>query len=167
MSRALPEEARAMQNGQGESTSSPSIAKGAGAALSASLRAAERTQQSDCPESAQEGVQGRTDARAVLDAAITERAFMALVIGLARRTGWASYHTHDSRHSERGFPDLVLVHPGHGLVLFRELKTERGRLSPDQLRWRDILVACGCDWRCWRPRDWESVEMALIREGGA
>jgi hypothetical protein len=100
-------------------------------------------------------------ARAAIDAATSEKDFQSLVIGLARRTGWTCYHTHDSRHSEKGFPDLVFV--GHGMILFRELKAERGKLSADQERWRDLLVGAGCDWRCWRPSDWPSVEMCLMR----
>jgi hypothetical protein len=52
----------------------------------------------------------------------------------------------------RGWPDLCLV--GRGRVLFRELKSAAGRLSPDQETWRDRLSANGADWALWRPCDW-------------
>src|SRR5688572_19177552 len=39
----------------------------------------------------------------------TERAFQAQVVKYARLMGWTAYHTHDSRRSQAGFPDLVLV----------------------------------------------------------
>ena len=58
---------------------------------------------------------------------MTEREFMEAVRHLARMTGWRCYHTHDSRRSEPGFPDLVLVRGGK--ALFVELKTAHGRLT--------------------------------------
>ena len=39
----------------------------------------------------------------------TEDQWQSAVIEYARLMGWLVYHTHDSRHSEKGFPDLVLV----------------------------------------------------------
>jgi hypothetical protein len=51
-----------------------------------------------------------------------------------------------------GFPDLVIVGPGG--VAFRELKSDRGRLSADQKLWRDALYDAGADHWVWRPTDW-------------
>lgn len=62
------------------------------------------------------------------------------------------YHTHDSRRSEPGYPDLTIVGPGG--VMFRELKTQTGRVRPDQTRWLAALVAAGANARIWRPSDW-------------
>lgn len=53
-----------------------------------------------------------------------------------------------------GFPDLVIVGPGG--VLFRELKTERGQLGPEQTLWGEALTAGGADWGVWRPGDMRS-----------
>lgn len=75
------------------------------------------------------------------------------VILLASALGWMHYHTHDSRRSPEGFPDLVLVHPSKGWALFRELKTERGRYGPRQQEWLDGMSAAGLDAGTWRPRD--------------
>lgn len=75
----------------------------------------------------------------------------------AKATGWTlRYHTHDSRRSEPGFPDLVLVHPRHCWVLFRELKTEKGRTTAKQDEWILGLGLAGLDAGVWRPRDWVS-----------
>ena len=63
------------------------------------------------------------------------------------------YHTYNSRRSEPGFPDWVIV--GQHLM-FRELKTERGRLSAAQIAWLDDLKAAGQDAGIWRPSDWLS-----------
>lgn len=106
------------------------------------------------------------DARAVLDAAMTEKQFQTEIVQVARQSGFTlAYHTHDSRRSERGFPDLVLVHPGLRWVLFVEVKTEKGKLAPDQVRWRDALIATGQRWYCWRPRDREAMWVVLSGEG--
>lgn len=53
-----------------------------------------------------------------------------------------------------GFPDLVIAAP-NGLI-FRELKTERGRVSKEQQQWIDTLQASGHDAGVWRPADWPS-----------
>ena len=60
-----------------------------------------------------------------------EGKFQAAIIELATVCGWLAYHTHDSRRSTPGFPDLVLVRGG--VLLFRELKTDTGKTSKAQL----------------------------------
>jgi hypothetical protein len=51
-----------------------------------------------------------------------------------------------------GFPDLVIAGPGG--VAFRELKSDRGRLSADQKLWQGALLDAGADHWVWRPTDW-------------
>lgn len=70
---------------------------------------------------------------------------------MAHTLGWATYHTHRSTKSEPGWPDLVLAKDD--VVLFRELKTEQGALTPHQERWIGNLRAAGLDAGVWRPRD--------------
>ena len=53
--------------------------------------------------------------------------------------GWLCYHTHDSRHSAQGFPDLCLVHPRTGKLIFWEAKATTGRVSAEQNEWLDAL----------------------------
>lgn len=68
--------------------------------------------------------------------------------------GWFGlyvYHTHDSRKSAGGFPDLVII-GDHG-VLYRELKTEKGHLSKDQAEVLERLRKAGQDAAVWRPSD--------------
>jgi hypothetical protein len=89
--------------------------------------------------------------RAVLDAAASEAELLALVREAAGRFGWRSYHTHDSRRSEAGFPDLVLARGGE--LIFAELKSERGRVSETQRAWLADLEAAGCEVHVWRPSD--------------
>lgn len=81
-----------------------------------------------------------------------ERDFQAAVVELARRLGCAVYHTHDSRRSQPGWPDLVIV--GHKRFIIRELKTQTGRLSDAQNEWISRLARAGVDVGVWRPSDW-------------
>ena len=75
------------------------------------------------------------------------------VIQMATALGWDYYHTHDSRRSPGGFPDLVLIHQRKRICLVRELKTERGRFRSRQEDWLEGLHAAGVDAAVWRPSD--------------
>lgn len=46
---------------------------------------------------------------------------MQSVVDAARLNGWLVYHTHDSRRSAEGFPDLVMLRLSRMVVA--ELKT--------------------------------------------
>lgn len=91
--------------------------------------------------------------RASVAKAMSEDALLAQIKRLALDLGWLVYHTHDSRRSEAGFPDLVLVNTKQRRALFRELKRMRGRVSPDQRIWLDALQLVGQDAAIWRPDD--------------
>ena len=83
--------------------------------------------------------------------------FMPAVVELATRLRWLVYHTYDSRRSAKGFPDLVMVRDGR--LLFVELKSEKGRLTPEQREWMDVLGDVWANNRTvetyvWRPADW-------------
>ena len=96
---------------------------------------------------------------------VSEQAFMATVLQAAEIYGWWTYHTHDSRRSNAGFPDLVLIKPPR--VLFLEVKSERGRLSRAQADVLAMLQECGplsCRFErdgvsaaMVRPSDWEQI----------
>jgi hypothetical protein len=72
---------------------------------------------------------------------------------LAKLTGWETYHTHDSRRSDRGWPDLVLASATQRRVIFAELKTATGRVTPDQKKWLALLANAGQETAVWRPAD--------------
>ena len=100
------------------------------------------------------------DGRKVLDNALSERDFQRQVVLLAELMGWYVYHTYDSRRSNPGFPDLVLVRTP--CVVFAELKREKGRVTPAQREWADELSRCsGVEYYLWRPSDWDEIEEAL------
>lgn len=93
---------------------------------------------------------------------MTERHLQDNIVRLAKLLGWLCYHTHDSRKSTAGFPDLVLVRQYRqpGRALFAELKTERGRLSPAQETWCHALGA-----HIWRPSDWLDGTIERVLRG--
>lgn len=65
-----------------------------------------------------------------------------------------AYHTHDSRRSAAGFPDWTFA-TARG-VMFRELKTDRGKVTADQQAWLAMLRGAGYDADVWRPADLEA-----------
>ena len=97
---------------------------------------------------------------------ITEKAFQAQVVELARLCGWKAYHTFDSRRSDPGFPDLVLVREKE--LVIAELKADRGKTTPAQDAWIAALswVALAnlyVQVYVWRPKDWSLIEEVLRR----
>lgn len=91
---------------------------------------------------------------------MTEAEFQRLVVEYAEWNGWKTYHTFDSRRSNAGFPDLVLVRKRR--LLFVELKSEKGRVTNDQKAWLADLQLCpGVDTCLWRPSDWPKIEVVL------
>ncbi len=91
---------------------------------------------------------------------LNERDFTTKVIARAKAMGWLVYHARPARTSQgwrtagqgtpKGFPDLCLALDG--VVLFVELKSEKGRLSDDQKDW-----LCHTNGAVWRPRDWPAI----------
>lgn len=104
---------------------------------------------------------------------LLEEGWQRQVIQLARLGGWRFFHAPSNRPGRRtgrpqsmdpecvGFPDLVLVRGSE--TLFRELKTDKGRLGPGQQDWLDVLAAAGHDAAVWRPRDLDVVRERLLR----
>lgn len=90
-----------------------------------------------------------------------ESAFQGSVVDLAKICGWAVYHTLRSEGSEPGWPDLVLSRDD--VILFRELKTEKGKVSKAQQEWIDRLLAAGLDAGVWRPSDFYPVIVPALQ----
>lgn len=95
---------------------------------------------------------------------MSEATLQRNILSLATVTlDWLGYHTHDSRRSQPGFPDLVLVSARQKRVLFTELKTERGRQSINQQQWERELRETGLgEFYLWRPTHWLSGEIPRI-----
>lgn len=95
--------------------------------------------------------------------AISEAAFRRQVVELAHLYGWLVYYVPDSRRvTSAGYPDLTLTKykGGNKRVIFAELKTDAGRVRPEQAVWVSALNAAGQTAVLWRPRDID----AIVRE---
>lgn len=93
---------------------------------------------------------------------LSEKDFQQRIIDRAEALGWLVYHTHDSRHSAAGFPDLVLCRKGR--VVFAEIKTLEGTLSKAQAEWHVALmpdVHRNHEVYVWRPSDLAEIEDRL------
>lgn len=101
----------------------------------------------------------------------TEDDVLVLVRQAAALGGWLCYHTHDSRRSPEGFPDIVAVHPQLGRMVFAELKSAKGKVTPDQEQWLAALQTTTTvtgDRRVhpaiylWRPADVDAILQVFL-----
>lgn len=97
-----------------------------------------------------------------------EAAWQAQVVELAGYYRWWVFHPFDSRRSEPGWPDLTLVRAGE--LIWAELKTDKGRLTPAQVAVGERLAAVAAlapnvYYYVWRPRDFEAVHARLRKLG--
>ena len=88
---------------------------------------------------------------AVLAQAMTEAELQTKILRMCRDLGLRAWHCHIPQGSRKGLPDLIIVGPGG--VLWRELKSEKGRVSDAQTDWLTDLTSAGQDAAVWRPMD--------------
>jgi len=122
------------------------------------------------PDLAQPPLEGRTFRR-LIDGTLTEKQWQQQVERALDLHGWWWMHVpanviicqrcgqRNYRGIKRGFPDLLAVKPPH--IRWIELKRERGRLDPDQIRVHAMLRACGQVVLHARPRDREQLFRAI------
>ena len=94
----------------------------------------------------------------------SEQQFQDTIIALLKMLGLKYYHPYWSTFSPEGFPDLVIV--GRRGLLYRELKTEVGKVSDEQSRWVAALREAGQDADVWRPADWPERIQSELRALG-
>lgn len=90
---------------------------------------------------------------------VSERSFQLGVIQLAELCGWRTFHVHDSRRSNPGWPDLVLLRGSRFVAA--ELKSAKGRVRPEQRQWLDALEVAGVEVHVWRPNSWPEIKAVL------
>jgi hypothetical protein len=107
----------------------------------------------------------------------SEREFRDRVMRLAKDHGWLRMHPLRSQlpaergggwttnmAGEKGYPDLTLVHPRYGRLVFLELKSAKGRPQPDQLVWISALQRVqGVEAYVVSPNDWDQLQRIISR----
>ncbi len=94
---------------------------------------------------------------------MTEAQWQRVIVDAAHALQWMVYHTYDSRRSNPGWPDLVLVKPPRLLAI--EVKAEKGRVRPEQIIWLAALDQIpGVTAMLARPSDWGRIESLLKGE---
>ena len=97
--------------------------------------------------------------------------------GLAVILGWEHVHFRPAmtKHGWRtpgtgslakGWPDLSLFRERDGRIIFAELKSDKGSLTPDEKRVLDVLRAVAVfnplmEVHVWKPKDWDEIERVL------
>ena len=107
-------------------------------------------------------VQIETDRLAYLAASArrkNEADFQREVTRLLDAAGFRWYHNPDSRRSAAGFPDIVAT--DGTTIIFAELKTDEGKLKPEQEEWLADLDAAGAVVHVWRPSSLDAIRAAL------
>lgn len=102
----------------------------------------------------------------------TEADYTAKIIGLSRFYHWRVTHSRpgmDRRgrwstplQGDAGFPDLDMTH-GERHV-YAEIKSEKGKLRPEQRVWLVSLWEAGAEVFCWKPSYWWQVVDVLSGE---
>jgi len=87
----------------------------------------------------------------------SEKEFSAEVVKEARRRGWYVLRTWNSIHSPAGAPDLALIHPHKGKMLWRELKVGTKQRTDAQEEVHTMLRMAGQNVATWWPDDWPQI----------
>jgi hypothetical protein len=108
---------------------------------------------------------------ALFYASVREAALQDRLRNLCRLLALPHYHTHNSRRSEGGFPDSVVVRDPEAWerpwLVAIELKSEGGKLSPAQRIWKAGLEAIEREtdgavaYRLIRPSTWDCLTELL------
>jgi hypothetical protein len=93
------------------------------------------------------------------------------VIELAQLTGWIVAHFRPAQTAKgwrtavsadgKGFLDLVMVRER---VIYAEIKSETGKLTPDERKWMTALSQAGQEVYVWRPSDYDRIVEILKRK---
>lgn len=104
---------------------------------------------------------------------LTEAEFQGQVVELAGILGWHHLHVrrsigkrngasaHQTATNVKGWPDLLLWREGSHRLVAAELKSEKGRPTPEQLEVLASLERSGVETHVWRPSDWPTIEETL------
>jgi hypothetical protein len=92
---------------------------------------------------------------------MTEQELLDATMELAKILKWRTAHFRPARTAHgwatavsgdgKGFPDLILV---RDRLVAIEFKAAKGKLTPEQVAWRDAFTVAGIEWHEFRPVHW-------------
>ena len=99
----------------------------------------------------------------------TEADFTRDVLHLAHLYGWRTAHFLPGMNRRgkwqtavqgdgKGFLDLVLIRER---IIWAELKSENGKVTPEQKDWIKSLTSAGQEVYVWKPSEWHEIESVL------
>ena len=93
------------------------------------------------------------------------------VFDLSRALGWRTLHIRPARTALSwrtavsgdgiGWPDLFAIRGSR--IVAAELKSGRGRVTPEQRAWLEALAAAGCETFTWREADYPDAMLRVLR----
>jgi len=108
--------------------------------------------------------------------AMSETTFLTQTLRESAQLGWLCHHIFEqgkrikcpnchqdiggktyARRTDKGFPDLMLVHPKSGRTLWAELKSEKGKVSANQKVWLNALALQNEEVYLWYPHDTDVI----------
>ncbi len=103
---------------------------------------------------------------------LSETEFQRQVTDLAELFGWEWVHFRPAQTAKgwrtpvsgplgAGWVDLVLVRVRDQRLVFAELKSDKGRVTPEQAFVHEVLAAAGYPVNVWRPADFEVIAEVL------
>lgn len=106
------------------------------------------------------------DATTTLAREMTERELQRNVRDAAKKLGWVCYTWWSSLHSPRGWPDCIFLRErpsvGDAEIIAIELKSEKGKLSPEQAECHRLLRLAGIEVYVFRPSSWFAGEVEKV-----
>lgn len=100
---------------------------------------------------------------------VTERELQRQIEQLLTLLGFLWFHDRSLQHatvrtSKPGFPDICAVHPKNGVLVFIELKSEKGRMRPAQVEWKEALLkSCAIYFGPIKPSDFDMLTQKLVK----
>lgn len=94
-----------------------------------------------------------------------EREFQKNVREVLGKLGFVVWVFPNMKYTVAGVPDLTFWHPNRpGRLFFWELKTQKGRVRPEQIEAiKHLETVPGVDARIVRPSDWPALRDELVR----
>lgn len=98
---------------------------------------------------------------------MSEAEFQKRITDLCDLLNLAWHHEVDSRKSNAGFPDLVIVGvDGQGVVFAELKKNDTEKATAVQLWWHQRLRDAGQEAHIWRPSMWPAIERRIKELAG-